>query len=91
MNLTEKEGIMQKLLVISYDEDQQQPYFDHVLAADRDHAIIRMERLRPDAFIVDALVADELRKMTTALDAATEADIEAWMDQLAQEAEEDGP
>ena len=78
---------MEKYLVISYDDDQQQPYFDHVLAEDRDQAIILMEQARPDALPVDALTACDLRKMMIDLDNASESEIRDGMAQAARSAE----
>ena len=62
---------MQKFLVISYDDDQQQPYFDHLLADDRDQAIILIEGARSYAIAMDALTITEIREMANLLDDAT--------------------
>ena len=78
---------MEKYLVISYDDDQQQPYFDHMLAANRDHAIILMEQARPDALPVDALTVSDLRKMAIDLDNASESEIRDGMARTACSAE----
>ena len=78
---------MEKYLVISYDDDQQQPYFDHVMAVDRHHAIILMEEARLDALPIDALTVSDLRKMAIDLDNASESEIREGMAQIARSSE----
>ena len=86
-----------KYLVISYDEDQQCSYFDHVMAADDDAAKQIVDKARPYAVAVDAMdqievdaLGEYLRKNdaphTTAYD--LQLDIEADIEELMETAPE---
>lgn len=67
-----------KYLVVSYDDDQQQTFFDWVLAPTNDlanRALVVIGTLRDYATPCTALTSQELRDMADKMDAATEEQI----------------
>ncbi len=54
---------MAKYLVISYDSDQQQWFYDIVFAEDSDKAIERIQTVRPYVMDADVLSETDLEKL----------------------------
>lgn len=68
-----------KYLVISYDSDEQQSFFDHVSAESAEEAHTKVAKLREDAVVVDVLSVDVLEGIRIALVMRTEEQIaEEW-------------
>ena len=63
---------MRKYLVISYDNDQEQPHYDQVLADNSEAALEIIGEIRDYAFMVCALTPVELATMSKRLSGATE-------------------
>jgi hypothetical protein len=59
---------VQKFLVVSYDDDQQQWFYDFVVARSADEAARRVCKRRPYVIDADATAADQLRDMPAKLD-----------------------
>lgn len=79
---------MNKYLVISYDPDQQQWFYDVVFAADKDAAKQRLLALRYYSIDGDVFDMAELSRMNDKVQAEIMADSEMWLNEL--EAEKDG-
>lgn len=54
---------MKKFAVISYDDDQQQTFWDFVMAESSDEAKEKVNDARPYAIAVDAIQPEELEEM----------------------------
>src|SRR2546425_96640 len=66
---------MHRFLVISYDDDQQQVFFDFALAPDANRAKQTIQVLRPYAVAIDAFEPKELTQMATGLATCTDEEI----------------
>lgn len=69
-------------LVISYDDDQQQTFYDRVIAPSEDEAKVIIGGIRDYAIPVCALSVGELLKMGRSLRLLTEATIKTEMEDL---------
>lgn len=54
---------MSRFLVVSYDDDQQQWFYDPVEAAKAEDAVAHICRIRPYVIAADASTAEQLRGM----------------------------
>jgi hypothetical protein len=54
---------MEKYMVTSWDNNQQQCFFDVVLARDTDHANLFISGVRPYVVVVDVSTEEELRNL----------------------------
>lgn len=68
-----------KYFVISYDNDEQQTFYDDVLAADGDKAKEFVELVRPYAIAVAAMSAQELLETGRSMISEPEMDISRLM------------
>ena len=75
-----------KFLVVSYDDDQQQWFWDFVAAPSPSHAAAYVCRDRPYVIAADAVADSELRKMADDLDKMTYAKVRANYNRTIQEA-----
>jgi hypothetical protein len=66
-------------MVISYDNDQQVPYADAVMAAGPEQARAIIDDIRPNCVSVIALDADDLQTWKKDLDGRRETTIVRWM------------
>ena len=74
-----------KYLVISYDDDEQQAFYDHVIAPTEEDAMAQIDELRDYAIASCAYTADELRKAADLLDATTGEQIAGALYEIAEE------
>lgn len=77
---------MNKYLVISYDPDQQQWFYDVVFADSEDMAKEKLCGIREYAIDADALDMATLARIQRRVEACTAADSESWLDELRAEA-----
>jgi len=75
-----------KFLVVSYDDDQQQWFWDFVTAPSTAHAAARVCKDRPYVIAANAVADNELRKMADDLDKITYAKVRANYKRTIQEA-----
>jgi hypothetical protein len=81
--------MLARFLVISYDSDQQETIYDHIIAEDdpkRGDGEVAMEiagKLRPNAVPVSAMTARELREMADHMMGRSDEAIKTEMDSLA--------
>lgn len=73
---------MPKFLVISYDDEQDQTFFDHVVAKDEDFAKIAVGLIRRDAIPCAALTVEELYEMANDLHETPNLVVKAELRQL---------
>jgi hypothetical protein len=76
---------MQNFVVVSYDDDQQQWFYDTVRAENTEDAAALICKLRPYVIAADATDAPELGKMAKRVKAAKPKAIEKHMDEIAVE------
>lgn len=76
-----------KYLVISYDPDQQQWFYDVVFAEDSEKAKERLCDIRDYVMDANVLSIEDLERITGRMHAATETECEAWLKELAAERE----
>ena len=77
---------MNKYLVISYDPDQQQWFYDVVFADDAVTAQERLATLRDYCIDFDVMSMDELENMTRKIRNETREQSEAWLTEIKAEA-----
>lgn len=77
---------MNKYLVVSYDSDQQQWFYDVVFAASDSAAKQRLLGLRPYAIDGDVFDMEQLKFMCERVQNATLAGSESWLNELYAEA-----
>ena len=75
---------MPKFLVISYDDDQQQTFFDRIVAKNDDAAEVAIGLIREHAIPCTALTVDELRQMADEMDELPEPVIKEEIRRLNQ-------
>lgn len=68
-----------KFLVISYDADEQQTFWDYVIAADQEHAKAFINRHRLDSVVVEAIRSEDLIGVAECLMKADETELIAGM------------
>jgi hypothetical protein len=78
---------MEKYLVISYDPDQQQWFYDVVFAVSKEAAKERLLGLREYAIDADVFDMGELVNMGDNVQSATLAETEAWLHELYNESQ----
>ena len=76
---------MHRFLVISYDDDQQQVFFDFALAPDANRAKQTIQVLRPYAVAIDAFEPKELTQMATGLATCTDEEIVRVLSEIQHE------
>lgn len=76
---------LKKFLVISYDSDEQQWYWDFVMAADADQAKASILELRTYCQDADATPVDELNRVARNLSTRTPKWIEKQLQQLVKQ------
>lgn len=76
----------QKYLVISYDPDQQQWFYDVVFAESENSAQERIAKLRDYCIDFDVLDVPTLVRMTERVQTERESEAESWMQELEVEA-----
>lgn len=76
-----------RFVVISYDNDQQQTFYDFVNAEDENKAQELIAEIRPYAIPVGALYPDEMRKMALQLESVEDYAINAHIHTLVLEAD----
>jgi hypothetical protein len=74
--------LKQKYIVVSYDPDEQQWFYDVVFAEDSDAAVERICCLRDYVIAADALSVADMEQMTGSLASATEAKSEIFLKEL---------
>lgn len=74
-----------KYLVISYDSDEQQFFYDVVHGDSSDAVAERVLRLRDYCQDVDVMTLRELEEMTARIKASTDEQNEAWLKELEAE------
>ena len=77
-----------KYLVVSYDPDQQQWFYDFVFAKNADTAKARICGLRPYVVESDATDLKELEALVEILKLCTQTQSEAWLKELHDELKE---
>lgn len=73
---------MQKYLVISYDDDEQQWFYDVLFAKSPEEAQERIGKLRDYCICFDVISAEELTAMTRRIEDETLEQSEAWITEL---------
>lgn len=73
---------MPKYLVISYDNDEQQTFYDFVLADDEEKAQEIIGEIRDYALPVCAITPDEMHKMAQKIDGSLEKEIQEHVENL---------
>lgn len=76
---------MKKFLVISYDPDQQQWFYDVIFAKDDSSAKQRILEIRDYCVDADPIDMENLQRMTKNAQAETLEESEKWMAELADE------
>jgi ATPase family associated with various cellular activities (AAA) len=76
---------MDKFLVVSYDPNEQQWFYDVVLAADKQAAQTKVTELRDYVIDADVFTMDELDGMNRRVQAETKEQAEAWYKELKAE------
>jgi hypothetical protein len=74
----------QKFLVVSYDGDEQQIFYDRVIAEDCRTAMGFIGEIREYAVPIDALTPRDLRQMCDELAVKTPQEITAEMEELSE-------
>lgn len=76
---------MAKYLVISYDQDEQQTFYDWAIAKDEEEAKKQIDDIRPYAIAVCAMPPEEMHNMAKILEEATEETIAGELFNIAEE------
>ena len=76
---------MAKYLVISYDNDEQQTFYDWVIAGTEGEAQVIIDSIRDYAITACGITPEELRTMADKLEAASEEDITLALHELAED------
>ena len=80
--MPDKGNQLTRYLVISYDDDEQQWFWDYVLATSEEHAKRRiLEDIRPYVLATDAIDLHQLQDCTKRLVAIPQADITHYLDE----------
>lgn len=76
---------MNKYLVVSYDGDEQQWFYDIVFAESGEAAVRRIcEDVRPYVIAADYSDAGQMKRMNTAFQTTTKKDSEQWLREAKQ-------
>ncbi len=73
---------MAKYLVISYDSDQQQWFYDIVFAEDSDKAIERIQTVRPYVMDADVLSQTDLERLQARFSVETVEESENYLKEV---------
>ena len=78
---------MRRFVVVSYDDDQQQWFYDFIFAVDADRAKERILKIRDYCQEADAIPLHELTRMARNLRKASKPQTERWLRELVPSSE----
>ena len=81
--------VLQKFLVVSYDKDEKQWFYDIVYAVSEDAAGERICNIRPYVIDVDVFTFYQVERLAREVSQVTREKSEAWLASIAEESGQD--